>query len=147
MGFNSFLRSDKYFPFIEYCQFGCEILKMVGQKMQDFCPRIDVLKGNCFKTILWLIMVLQKVPKSYFQRQFSMSKINGIFSKKNSFKNINLGDQRRRFFSNFNFWTTLFSKFMPKFWRTGAPCTFKIQSFLWVYWFWPIILLFRTHHL
>ena len=34
------------------CQFGCGILKMVGPKMQDFFPRINMLKGNCFKTIL-----------------------------------------------------------------------------------------------
>ena len=34
----------------------------------------------------------QKVPKAYFQSQFSMSKIDGIFSKQKSFKNINLGD-------------------------------------------------------
>ena len=34
------------------CQFGCGILKMVGPEMQDFCPRIDMLKGNCFKIIL-----------------------------------------------------------------------------------------------
>ena len=33
-------------------QFGCGILKMVGPKMQDFWPRIDMLKGNCSKTIL-----------------------------------------------------------------------------------------------
>ena len=59
--------------------------------MQDFCPRINMLKGNLFKTILQGIMVRQKVPKSYFQSQFSMSKIDGNFSKKN-FKNINLGD-------------------------------------------------------
>ena len=25
---------------------------MVGPKMQNFCPRIDMLKVNCFKTIL-----------------------------------------------------------------------------------------------
>ena len=73
-------------------QFGCGILKMVGPKMQDFCPRINMLKGNFYKTILQLIMVRQKVPKWYFQGQFSMSKIDRIFSKKNSFKNINLGD-------------------------------------------------------
>ena len=58
------------------------ILKMVGPKMQDFCLRNNMLKGNCFKTILWWIMVRLKVPKSYFQSQFSMSKIDGIFSKK-----------------------------------------------------------------
>ena len=73
-------------------QFGCGILKMVGPKMQDFCPRIDMLKRNCFKTILQWIMVYQKVPKLYFQSQFSMSKIKGVFQKRKSFKNINLGD-------------------------------------------------------
>ena len=36
--------------------------------------------------------VCQKVPKSYFQSQFWMSKIDQIFSKKNLSKNINLGD-------------------------------------------------------
>ena len=48
--------------------------------------------SSVFKTILQWIMVLQKVPNSYFQSQFSMSKINRIFSKKESYKNINLGD-------------------------------------------------------
>ena len=33
-------------------QFGCGILKMVGLKMKYFCPIINVLKGNFFKTIL-----------------------------------------------------------------------------------------------
>ena len=33
--------------------------------------------------------VCQKMPKSYFQSQFCMSKINKKFSKQNSFKNIN----------------------------------------------------------
>ena len=28
------------------CQFGCGILKILGPKMQAFCPRIDMLKGN-----------------------------------------------------------------------------------------------------
>ena len=34
------------------CQFGCGILKMVGLKMKDFCPIINVLNENFFKTIL-----------------------------------------------------------------------------------------------
>ena len=55
--------------FKHYCQFGRGILMMVGPKMQDFCPRIDMLKGNSLKTILQWIMVCQKVPKSYFQSQ------------------------------------------------------------------------------
>ena len=63
-------------------QFGCGIL-MVGPKKQDFCQRMDMLKGYGLKTILGWIMVYQKVPKLYFQNQFSMSKIDGIFSKIN----------------------------------------------------------------
>ena len=31
------------------CQFGCGLLKMVGPKMLDFCPRIDTLKGIVLK--------------------------------------------------------------------------------------------------
>ena len=57
-------------------QFGCGILKMVGPKMQDFGPRINLLKGNPAMNY-----VGRKEPKSYFQSQFSMSKIDGIFSK------------------------------------------------------------------
>ena len=34
------------------CQFGCGILKMVGHKMQAFCPRINMLKEFFFETIL-----------------------------------------------------------------------------------------------
>ena len=45
------------------CQFGCGILKMVGPKMQDFCPRINMHVKN---------------RRNFF--------------KKKSFKNINLGD-------------------------------------------------------
>ena len=45
----------------------------------------------------------QKEPKSYFQSQFWMSKIDRIFSKKKKkiFKNINLGDHslfKKQFF-------------------------------------------------
>ena len=109
----------KYISLCLYkCQFGCGILKMVGPKMQDFCPRIDKLKGNRCILRIRVAPVCQKVPKSYFQSQFSMS-------------NINLGDHFlwKTFFSNFNFWTTLFSKIMPNFWRTGAPRILKIQRF------------------
>ena len=33
------------------------------------------------------------------------------------------------FFSNFNFWTTLFSKIMSNFWWTVTPCILKILWF------------------
>ena len=55
---------------------------MVGPKMQAFSPRIDMLKGNRGILRLWGSPVHQKVPKSYFQSQFSMSKIDGIFQKR-----------------------------------------------------------------
>ena len=67
------------------------------------------------KKILRWITVHQKVPKSYFQSQFWMSRINWIF-----FNFINLGDHYllKLFFSKLNFWTTLLSKIMSNFWRT-----------------------------
>ena len=65
---------------------------MVGPKMQAFCPRIDMLKGDICILRIWGAPVGQKVPKSFFQSQFSVSKIDGIFLKKKLFKNINLGD-------------------------------------------------------
>ena len=39
-------------------------------------------QGKIFKKFLRVMTVRQKVPKSYFQSQFWMSKINRIFSKK-----------------------------------------------------------------
>ena len=54
-----------------------------------------------------------------------------ILKKIHLHKNINLGDQFlwKTFFSYFNFRTSLFSKIMTNFWRTGAPGIFKIQWF------------------
>ena len=49
-------------------------------------------QGKIFKKFLRVMTVCQKVPKSYFQSQFWMSKIDRIFSKNNLSKNINLGD-------------------------------------------------------
>ena len=86
--------------------------------MQAFCPRIDMLKGNHCILRIQGAPLCQKVLISYFQSQFSMPKID------------------RTFFFNFNFWTTLFSKIMPNFWRIGAPRILKIQ------WFPLIILIF-----
>ena len=62
---------------------------------------------------------MKKVPKSYFQSQFFMSKMDGIFSKKKLSKNINLGD---RFLVK--------SKFLGGMLILGQK-----------------LLLFRTHHL
>ena len=59
--------------------------KLFGQ--ESMCHQEKI-----FKKILWVMTVCQKVPKSYFQSQFWMSKINRIFSKKKLSKNINLGN-------------------------------------------------------
>ena len=47
--------------YIHQRQFGCGILKMVGPKMQDFCPRINMFKGIFFKKILRRLTVRQKL--------------------------------------------------------------------------------------
>ena len=107
-------------------------------------------QGKIFKKILRVMTVCQKVPKSYFQSQFWMSKINRIFSKKKLSKNINLGDHYllKAFFSKLNFWTTLLSKITPNFWQTVITRRNFLKIFPW--WHvdsWPKTLLFRTHHL
>ena len=55
---------------------------MVGPRMQAFWHDIDMLKENRCILRIRGAPVRQKVPKSYFQSQFSISKINKIFSQK-----------------------------------------------------------------
>jgi hypothetical protein len=110
------------------CYFDCEVSKMVGPKKQDLWPKINTLKWNyCILWMQWITVCL-KVPKFYFQSQFSMSRIKGFFL----FKNINLGDNFfiKNIFFTFNFWGTLFSKNKPNFWRTAIYCIHKIKWFL-----------------
>ena len=78
---------------------------MVGPKKQDFWHGYSILKGKKFKKFCRGASVRQKVPKSYFQSQFWMSKIDGIKKKKKSLKNTNLGDNYllKHFFSFVNF--------------------------------------------
>ena len=61
-------------------QFGCGILKLVGPKKQDFCPRINILEGF-LKKICWWISVCQKVPKLYFQSIFDVKNQANFFKK------------------------------------------------------------------
>ena len=51
---------------------------MVGPKMQAFCHDHAMLKGNRCILRIRGAPACQKVPKSYFQIQFSMSKIDSI---------------------------------------------------------------------
>jgi hypothetical protein len=88
---------------------------MVGPKMQAFCHDHAMLKRNRCILRIREAPVCQKVPKPYFQSQFSMSKIDGIFSKKKSFKNINLGDH---FFKKLFFLTPIFE---PLYFLKSCP--------------------------
>ena len=101
-------------------QFSCGILKMVGPKKQDFWPRIKSVDELPF-------------VKKCQNRTF---KVNFQCQKSTEFKKRIIYEYqfRRPFFvktsfSKSNFWTTLFSKVMPNFWRTGAPRILKIQRF------------------
>ena len=66
-----------------------------GPKMQDFCPRIDMLKENCFKTFLWWLIVRQKSAKIVLSKSIFYIKNWRIFFEKKSFKHIQF---RRPFF-------------------------------------------------
>ena len=74
-----------------YCQFGCGIFKMVGSKMQGFCPRINMLKGVLFKKILvnmimtlkWLLLLTRFCLKFNFFSSRSTSRINCLLLLRN----------------------------------------------------------------
>ena len=71
-----------------------------------------------------------------------------FFQKKNSSKNINLGEHflLNTFFSRLNFWTTLLSKIRPNFCRPHTMSIHKILQFhLTTVDFWVKTLHFRTH--
>ena len=61
------------------CQFGCAMLKIVGPKMQAFCLRINMLKGNrC-------ILRLRGAP---FRQKLSMILENKVVQKLKLDKNV-----------------------------------------------------------
>ena len=62
-------------------QFSCGILKMVGPRMPAFCPRIDMLKGNCC-----ILKIRGASVCPYVKNQLN------FFKKQNSFQIVNLGD-------------------------------------------------------
>ena len=67
-------------------QFGCEILKMVGPRKEDFWPKINILKGNRCILRIWgapvhqkLGMILEnkvvqtlKLEKMFFYKKWSL---------------------------------------------------------------------------
>ena len=104
-------------------------------KSKLFGQESTCLQGKIFKKILRLMTVRQKVPKLYVLSKsiFYVKNQPIFFKKKKSFKNINLGDQfllkLKTFFSNINFWTTLFSKIMPNFWWTVSHRRIFLKKF------------------
>ena len=131
-------------------QLGCGILKMVGPKKQDFCPRINILTGFFLqKKSVDDLRFVKKCQGRTFKVNFQSQKSTKFFQKKISSKNINLGDHfsLKTFFSKLNIWTTLLTKITPNFWLTDIPRRNFLEHFPW--WYvdsWPKILLFRTHH-
>ena len=77
------------------------------------------------------IVVRQKVPKWYFQSQFSVSKINQIFSKKKRKRSIYKYQFRRSFFSKIVFLNSIFE---PLYFLKSCPSfkelTFPVGIFL-----------------
>ena len=102
--------------------------------MQDFCPRINMLKDE-----LWFD---KKCQNRAFKICFFKSKIDGIFSKKKSIKNINSGDH---FLQNtFLFLTSIFELL---YFLKSCPIFDKLQWFpLSILIFGLKSCLFRTHH-
>jgi hypothetical protein len=90
---------------------------MVGPKKQDFCPRINMLKGKKIKNSADKLRFIEKYQNHALKVDFLYQKLSESFKKKISFKNISLGHQLflKTFFDKFNFENYLFLKIMPNF--------------------------------
>ena len=108
---------------MQQCQFGCGILKMMGPKIQDFCPRINMVKGIFSKQSYNEVWFFKKCQNCTFKVNFLGQKSTEFF-KKNSISIKETIFCKQNLFSNFNFWTTLLSKIMPNFWRTISHLRF-----------------------
>ena len=89
---------------------------MVGPKKQDLWPRINILKGFFLKLVDELRFI-KKCQNCTFKVNFGCQKSTDFFQKKNSSKNINLGDHLllKTFFSRLNFESLNFLKLCPIF--------------------------------
>ena len=110
-----------------------------GTKKQDFCPRINMLKGKLFFKSANELRFIEQCQNLTFKVNFWCQKSTEFFYEKKSLENINLGDHFlfKTFFSSLNFWTTLFSKIMPNY---------SFINGIFKFFFRPKILLFSTHH-
>ena len=66
---------------------------MVGPKIKDFCPRINMLKGDFFKQSYGELWFIKKYQNRTFKVNFLCQKLIEFFQKKNHLRiHINLGD-------------------------------------------------------
>ena len=87
-------------------------LHCLGPKKLDFWPKINLLKENHRSLWFQLLTVCQKGPKSYFQSDFSMSRIIRIFLIFLWIKNYRSTIFEITISYIFNFSSTLFCKSM-----------------------------------
>ena len=99
--------------------------------MQDFCPRINMLKGNFFKKILRWLTVRQNLGMILENKVVQKLKLEkNVFYKKWSPKLIFLNEF---FFEKipliFDIENWLWKYDFGTFWQTGAPRILKMQRF------------------
>ena len=110
-----------------YYQFGCRISKMLVPKKQDFFPRINKLKKKKEIKLFYGWTFIEKYQYYALKVDLICQNHRNFKLFFHSFKKINLGDHLllKTLFPSFNFWTTLFSKILPNFWRTVIHCKYK----------------------
>ena len=72
------------------CQFGCGILKMMGPKMQDICPRINMLKGFFLKQSCNELWFVKKCQNCTFKVNFLCQNQQNFFQKKKNHLRISI---------------------------------------------------------
>ena len=121
----------------------------MGPKKQGFCSKINCIQMKLLYFVNWHSARASKSAKIVLSKPiFYVKNQPNFFEKKNSSKNINLGEHflLKTFFSRLNFWTTLLSKIRPNFCRPHTMSIHKIQQFhLTTVDFWAKTLLLRTH--
>ena len=117
----------------------------VGKQGLDFSKTISKRKKkNLIRLSQMFTWVVKKCLNLIFKVNFLCQKLFETFWIFFSLKNISLeeGFLLLKFFENFNFWTTLFSKMVPNFWRSvWTSVRGKSKNYL----FLSIFLLKSTH--
>ena len=73
--------------------------------------------------------IFEKEQTRTLKVDFYVKTCRNDFEQKKIIKRYQFRRPFKTLFCSFNFWTTIFSKIMLNFWRTGAPRILKIQWF------------------